>query len=448
MKYFILTFMALLCTDYLHGQDTTVVSLEKAVRLGYNNSKDLKISESKIDEAKARLASARQKFFPTVDISGSYLRVNNPSVTAQFNPLSNGEQQNNNDNTPPDISQAALAQVSVSQPLFAGLKIRNYAESANYVEQAAHLDAENQKSEIVYNVIGAYFDLYKLYSTQKTIEQGLEQSKRRVRDFINLEKNGLITHNDLLRAQLQQSKMELALTEIENQIEVANFQMDILLGLPDQTFVRIDSSSIPEMVDVAQPLEDYTNAYTDHRMDLLASKKLENAANFRLKAAKGDYYPSLALTGGYVDIKVPGLITVVNAMNVGVGLKYSISGIFDAHHMVEEAKAVEHQSELKTAILNDQIRTEIFTAYSNYKKSLKTLETLNIASKQALENYRVTKNSYENNTAILSDLLEAEVSYLQAQLNMQNSKTDAEKSYYMLEKASGLLVKDFTIQQN
>ena len=448
MKYFVLSLVTLMSFNQLFAQDTTVVSLQNAVQMGLDSSKLIKISQSKIDEARAQLAEARQKFYPTVDLSGTYLRVNSPSISTEFNTSGNNENQGGGGSQIPEISQAAIGQLSVTQPIFAGLKIRNYAASANYLEQAAHLDAQNQKSEVLFNIISAYFNFYKLQSTRKAVLQGLGQAKRRVKDFENLQKNGLMTRNDLLQAQLQQSKMELALTNVDNQIDIANFQLNILLGLPDHTIIGIDSASIPDKLNEAQSLDYYLQNYTNRRMDLLASKKMENAASSKVKAAKGDYFPSVALTGGYIDLKVPGAITVVNAMNVGIGLKYSLSGIFDAHHAVQQTIAQEHQSELRTAMLDDNIRTEIHTAYANYVKSLKQLQTLREATKQAQENYRVTKNSYENSVAILSDLLDAETTQIQANVDLRNAQVDAEVSYYNLEKAAGLLKNEFTIEKN
>ena len=446
-KVLVIPVLALLSFSAV-AQDTLQISLDKAVQLSADNSKQLKIAQSKILEAEARLVQSRHQQLPQVGLSGAYLRVNSPDINLHFNPAASnpGEGGGESSSSVPEVSQAMYGTVNLTQPIFTGLKIKNSIEAAGYLKRASKLNAESQKDEVLLNTIAAYYNYYKLSATRQLVEQSLEQARQRVTIFTNLEKNGVITRNDLLKAQLQESNLELTALDVDNNLAVANFELDILLGLPEETQLIIDTLQFQNRPEQLQALAYYLEEAPANRPDLEASQNLEKAAESRVKVTQGDYYPSLALRGGYIDAYIPNLVTVTNAVNVGVGVQYNLSGIFTTHQKVQEARAQQQQQTLQTELQLDEVKKEIFRDYAAFQKSLKKIETLKVASEQANENYRITQNNYNNNLALITDLLDAEVAQLQAQVNALQAQADAQLSYYQLEKAAGLLNTDFSNQ--
>jgi outer membrane protein len=65
----------------------------------------------------------------------------------------------------------------------------------------------------------------------------------------------------------------------------------------------------------------------------------------------------------------------------------------------------------------------------------------NKAIEQANENYRITKNKYDNSLVTTTDLLDADVAQLQAQLNYAFAQADAVGAYNKLLQTAGLLTK-------
>ena len=58
-------------------------------------------------------------------------------------------------------------------------------------------------------------NLYKAKTAIGLVKENLEQAQQRVKDFTNIEKNGLLARNDLMKAELQASNVELALLDAE-----------------------------------------------------------------------------------------------------------------------------------------------------------------------------------------------------------------------------------------
>lgn len=61
------------------------------------------------------------------------------------------------------------------------------------------------------------------------------------------------------------------------------------------------------------------------------------------------------------------------------------------------------------------------------------------AEQQAQENYRITKNKYDNGLATITELLDANVMLLQTRLNISGARADAVLAYYKLLATAGTL---------
>src|SRR5205085_6196104 len=126
--------------------------------------------------------------------------------------------------------------------------------------------------------------------------------------------------------------------------------------------LMLDSASLVRPTEV-KPLDEYEQIALQNRYDVKALDNRMQAAQAGTKAAKGDYYPSVGLSGGYVAADLPKFITVTNAFNVGVGVKYSLSSLWKTDTKVQQAKAREMQLKASEGMLFDDIRLSINRAY-------------------------------------------------------------------------------------
>jgi outer membrane protein len=432
MHVSILTFMLFLFPVVnLYAQDTKTLTLKEAVELSIKNSKQLQLSKARIDEAVAATKEATQRRTPDVNVSANYLRLNSANVKLAGTGDSSSK-------SPININQVLYGTANINYPIFAGFKIKFGIESAHNLEKAATLDADNDKQEVILNTISAYVNLYKANIAARLMEENLAQSRQRDTDFANLEKNGLLARNDLLKAELQTSQFELNLLDAQNAIELADVNMNLMLGLPESTKLVIDSTSLQQTGEV-KTIEEYEQLATQNRFDVQALANRKKAADDAIKIAKGDYYPSIGISGGYAAVDVPKFLTVTNAINVGIGVKYSLSSLWKTDTKVQQAKARAQQFEANEAMLSDEIHLSVNKAYEDYFSGLKKIEVFNKEVEQSSENYRISKNKYNNSLLTLTDLLEADVSQLSAKLNLSLAKADVYLSYETLLQKAGLL---------
>ncbi len=454
--YLPLTILLALGIGRLYAQTTRALTLPDALQLSLKNSRQLRISQAKIEEAAAQIKQAEQNQLPDLKISGSYLRVTQPNIDLKL-PESSSSGQNggsggssgNNASSLSNIkvNQAMYGMANLSLPLFSGFRVRYGIESAKFLEKAARLDADNDREEVLMNTINAYANLYKAHENVLLLQENLAQSMSRDSDFTNMEANGLMARNDLLKAQLQTSQIEYNLVDAQNNEMIAQVSMNLLLGLPEKTVLVVDSSSL-QVSPQLQDIDSYEKEALDHRADAAALKYQASAAETAVKAAKADYFPSVALTGGYVALDIPHLFSVTNAVTYGVGVNYNLAAFWKTPAKVAQQKAREKEVQANRDLLDDNIRLQVNQAYANYLSSLKKIDVSRKAIQQGEENYKITRNKYNNSLATMTDLLEADVALLQARINQEVARADAVVAYHAILQRTGTLAETVANHSN
>ncbi|MDB5276898.1 MAG: TolC family protein [Ferruginibacter sp.] len=429
----LIVLLCLVNVQALQAQDSTrTITLKEAVDLSVTNSHLLKNNKAKISEATAAIQEAKERLLPDVNVSGTYMYLpTSPNIHLASDTSGKGF-------GGPKVSQVAYGSLNVSLPLYTGGKLKYGIESAKYLQEAAKLDAADNKEAVIINTINAYSNLYKSLKAVTLVKENLEQSNQRVKDFTNLEQNGLIARNDLLKVKLQSSNIELTLLDAQSNYKIASVNMALMLGLPEQTLLVADSASLQQPGDV-KSIEAYEQLALQSRNDISALALRKKSAELGIKSAKADYYPNIALTTGYIAADIPKFLTVTNAVTVGLGVKYSLSSLWKTKSKIEQADARIQQITASQDMLNDNIRLQINQAYQAYLLSRKKIEVYQQAVEQAAENYRITKNKYDNALATTTDLLDADVAQLQSKLNVSNATADAVVAYNKLLQTAGIL---------
>lgn len=430
--------IAFLMPSMIRAQDTAGIkylSLQDAINLSVSSSNQLKASQARIDEATAAWNEAKDNKLPSAGVSGAYLRVNNPNIAIKTKALGGGSDSSGGF---PKINQAVYGIFSVSLPIYSGGRINYGIESAKYLQQAVMLDAQNDKEAVILNAIKAYINLYKATATVNVVKENLAQSLHRDSVLSRLEKTGLLARNDLLKAQLQSSNIELAVLDAESNRDIATVNMNLMLGLPEKTVLIIDSTSFNKNINLKN-LEDYEQLALQNRKDILALSFRKKAATTGIAAAKSEMYPSIALTGGYIAADIPRFLSITNAVNIGVGIKYDLGSLWKTKTKIVEAQAREREIMADQAQLNDAVRLSVNRDYANFILSSRKIEVYQRAVEQATENYRITKNKYDNNLVNTTELLDANVSLLQASINLAVAKADVLQAYDVLLETAGIL---------
>jgi outer membrane protein TolC len=420
----------------IEAQEKKSLTLDEAIHLAWKKSNEVNLANSKVATKKYELQSVKNNRYPDLKISGQYQRLANASIDFKLNKTSNPL---------PVVDQLMIGQVNASLPLFAGFKIQNSIKAYSNMYQAETASAMQTKEEVAMQVINYYASLYKAQKTVELLKENQKSAQQRLDDFIELEKNGLIPRNDLLKSQLQVSKVQLSLDRAISDLNIVNFELASLLKLEPKTKLEIRESDFANFqMDNIPTNEEPALA---NRKDLEAIQLQEKASLADIQIAKSGYYPTISLIGGYTALDLKNVITVQNAMNIGVGVSYDLSGIIKngTNVKIAESKALEIQNSHE--MLTDYIKIQVQKAIEDYDLALKQNLVYNQAVEQASENYRIIKDKYDNGLSDTNDLLEADVEQLGSNINKTLAKANVIQKYYELLSVTGQLNQTFNLSK-
>ena len=424
----------------IDAQEKTSLTLDEAIHLAWTKSNKVSLANTKVNTKKNELQSVKNNRYPDLKVSGQYQRLTNASIDLKIN--------KNNTATAeplPVVNQLMLGQVNASLPLFAGFKIQNGIKAYDNMYQAETASALQTKEEVAMMVVNYYASLYKAQKTVEILEENQKSAQQRVADFLQLEKNGIIPRNDLLKAQLQASKIQLSLDGAISDLNIVNIELVSLLKMDSKTKLEIKESDFADFQVSNIPANE--ELALENRPDLESIRLQEKASLANVQIAKSGYYPSISIIGGYTALNLQNIITVQNAMNIGVGVSYDLSGILKngTNVRIAESRALEiHNLEM---MLTDDIKIQVQKAIEGYDLALKQELVYDQAVEQASENYRIIKDKYDNGLSDTNDLLEADVEQLGSNINKTLARANVIQKYYELLSVSGQLNQTFNLSK-
>lgn len=422
----------------LQAQQKTSLSIREAVQIALEKSHEAALANAKVNTKKYQYESVKNNRYPDVKLSGQYMRLTDADVT-----LKTGSSASNSSNSGASkpVNQLMLAQANVNMPLFSGFKLQNSIDAAQNLYLAESATAKGSNENIAMQVIRYYATIYNKQQTVELLEESLKSNQQRVKDFTAMEQNGLLARNDLLKSQLQVSKVQLSLDQAQKDLKMLRFELAQLIQMDPSTEIYVSTDNIDPKLFTYLPKT--TSEAMSLRSDLSALDFEKKAGESNVKVARSAYYPSLMLSGGYIYLDLQNAIRVENAMNFGLGLSYSLSSLFKNGTDVKAAKSKLIEIEKQQAELTDAIKTEIKNAQENYELARKQDLVYAESVTQATENYRIVKDKYDNGLSNTNDLLEADVDELSAKINLANAKANVALKYYEWLHSTGQLLETF-----
>ncbi|RZJ82258.1 MAG: TolC family protein [Flavobacterium sp.] len=422
----------LLLPAILSAQTSKQLGLQEAIDLGIANSKNLKLSQSKIDEAVARLAVVKDNALPSASASFLYNHAEIPTNTLS---LGGGDPLRL-----PSRADAFVGTAAVQEVLYAGGKYKYATASTKLLTDVARLDADKNKEEVSYAVIETYYSLYKVMQSKRVVAQNLASIESQLKQAKRFFEQGVVTKNDVLRFQLQQANVSLTDLEIERNRKIINYNLDILLGLPEDTNIEIAEGSLPTKS--VEPFATYLDLAFAHRQELKALDLQTQVADYNIKSVKANLKPTVGLGANLYYINpsgnfFPSSSQYILPMTVGANISWNVASLWTNKNKVAEAKIQQQEIGLQKNILSDRVKTELNKNYQDYNLAMQKINVLETSIAQATENDRLLASKYKNNIASVTDRIDAETLLYQAKINLELAKADASLAYYTLLKSTG-----------
>jgi outer membrane protein TolC len=434
----------LLSIGSLNGQQHMVLSLEKSIEFGLQNSKPLHSSLMKVRAADARSSEINAAKLPSLKFGGSYSRLSDvppaqvsvPAGVFGPNPLSF--------TLSPTVLDNYNLRLSLQQPLFTGFRLSSSAEIADLTSKATSEEFNRDKSELVFAIKNSYWNLFKAIEFKKVIDENVGQTQAHLNDVRNWMNQGMLTTNDELRVEVQLSNAQLQQIDANNNVQLAMITLNNVIGQPLETQIELaslpDSVGSPEQMLVSGNSSEFVKMAIDRRSEIKAMKLRVDASEAGVTLARSGWYPQIYLNGNYYYSRpnqriVPTRDEFKDTWDINLTASFDIWNWGTTILQTQQAQAQRSQAEDALGQLRDGITLEVTQNYLMMMQAKERIGVSRQAVYQAEENYRVTNEKFKLGVALNTDMLDAEVALLQAKTNFTQSLVDFQLAEARLEKS-------------
>ena len=410
------------------------MSLQSLFDLADRQNQRIKVSEVALKAADEGVASAKSAMLPSVEFSlqGSYTgnaflmsRGFSTSGTTEYIVPGLGPQQVQNGKQPtPHWGNSFTAQAS--QVIYAGGAIRSGIEMAKLGRQLAELDVEKNRQEVRFLLTGYYLDLCKLQNQLQVIAKNIELTEKVIEQMKARREQGTVLKNDITRYELQLQSLLLTKTQLDDAQKIIRHQISTAIHLPEGEDFDVDTQWLEE-----EGMALKTNI--DIRQASLATKISEQKVRNTRAASR----PSVAvvaennLFGPYTSDLIPKDANV-NVWFVGIGVKYNLSSLWKNKHAIRKARHENTQARENVQLAHEGIENGVQACYTNLLTSSVEVSTQEKQVELADQNYTVVKNRYDNDLALLTDMLDASNMKLSADMALVNARINMLYNYFKL----------------
>jgi len=409
------------------------MSLQSLFDLADHQNQRIKVSEEALKAAEEGVASAKSAMLPSVElgVQGSYTgnaflmsRGFSTSGTTEYIVPGLGPQQVQNGKQPtPHWGNSFTAQAS--QVIYAGGAIRSGIEMAKLGRRLAELDVEKNRQEVRFLITGYYLDLCKLQNQLQVIAKNIELTEK------------VIEHT---RYELQLQSLLLTKTQLDDAQKIIRHQISTAIHLPEGEDFDVDTQWLEEEGMALKTLtseELWQQTAAENNIDIRQASLATKISEQKVRNTRAASRPSVAvvaennLFGPYTSDLIPKDANV-NVWFVGIGVKYNLSSLWNNKHAIRKARHENTQARENVQLAREGIENGVQACYTNLLTSSVEVSTQEKQVELADQNYTVVKNRYDNDLALLTDMLDASNMKLSADMALVNARINMLYNYFKL----------------
>ncbi|AYZ12306.1 TolC family protein [Chryseobacterium arthrosphaerae] len=417
-------------TDYRH------LSLEQAIEIGLKNNKNIQISHLKQEMSVTKEKDLKMEKLPDIEFHTSYTQVTNlyQHQDGVFNKATKYDA----------INGMYDFTLSASIPLYMGGKIRNTEKKAAIDTEISALKTHLDERQLKMEIITAFLQIHHLKEQQNLINDKMKEDSVNIRQVKTLKANGVVTVNEVLRTSLQLSNHTMSRTELDNDIQIAEHKLKTILSLPENQEMHVSTEDLISDQTAIPYIDELTETALRKNESVEITHKNLSLKELDQKITKADYLPKITAGGEYF-LKYPNMMFfppepyAYRLGMIGMNLTYPIENLYKNKYRMQEARENINLAQLQIEENEEKIRHNVYEAYKKFEETGEKVKIAEEAINQAKENYRIVKTKYANKLSLITELIDADNTYLEAESNLISVKINRQLKYYQLQYTIGNL---------
>lgn len=402
------------------------LTLERAIDLALARNERVAAADARVEAAEATVSRARAFFFPDVNLSGTYTRrryestreIGGETVTIQ--------------------SKNALGSTNqLTATLFNARAFPLYRQ-ARLNSEGTRLESADEKRRVTFEAADAFIITLSLEQVLSAAGRRRDLAKATLEDARARFEAGLVSSNDVTRAELELATAERDLRRATGDVEAARLALGNLLDTriegpltPPAQF--LDSAAAPRSLSEAE-----IDTARERRFDLQAESRRVAALEEFAKEPGARFIPNLGLLAQHRYTNEAGLSGRTNDGFVSMTLNWNVFDGGEWRAERAERLALARAAKLELQERERSAETEVRTALARLDSERSSLEQANAAFDAARRNANETNELYRQGLASALELADANFRLFDSEVAQARARYQLALAYLDLRSALGL----------
>lgn len=400
-------------------------SLQECIEYAREHNLQVKQSQLGLLSEKVELVRSKADLYPTLNAGANY----NYSVGRNIDPFTNEVVDR------PTSQQSYYLSSDVA--LFNGFRKQYLIKQNKASLEAVGFELAGTINNISLQVISAYTRILFNRELLETAERRLEATGLQQERTAKQVEVGVLPQASLFEIQAQYASDELAVTEAQNNFELALLNLKQLLRLPAEESVNIVDPEIELEFAEVFPVsaEEIYEVAEDTQPVINAVDAWVVSSEYGLKAAKGALYPTIAAQGDVFSsysntATVPGDFSYFDQLDltlrrsVSLRLNIPIFNGLSARSTVSRARIAQDRAQLQAQIARQELRETIELAVQDVKAAALTYRSTLNQVKSLEEAFRSAEQRFNLGAANAVDYNISKTNLDVARSNLIRAKYD------------------------
>ncbi|HEX7089199.1 MAG TPA: TolC family protein [Longimicrobiales bacterium] len=400
-------------------QAVRTVTLEDAIRLALERDPAAVSAEEAITRARADQLEARGAWFPSFTLNSSYGNSSNERFDQATGRL---------------VSESYTAQAQASYELFGGGRRLTRLRSAGAELEAADAAYRAQRFQTVLATTEAFYTAAAASELVRAAEQRVERARQQLAFARTRLEVGTATRSDVLRAELELGRAELALVEAEAGERDARLRLGRQVGIAGE--VEPAGGALPEAAPPRPPVEELVAEAVARSPAVLAAQASHDAARADRLAAYTAYLPSVRATAGY-DWFAFQFPPDQRSWSLRIFMSLPVFNGFQREAAVSRAAAEERIAQARARDTALAARVAAEAAARQIDAAERRVAIARRGVELAREDLRVQEERYQIGNATILDLQASQVALTEAEIEWVRARQELGISVARLEAVLG-----------
>jgi outer membrane protein len=426
------------------------LTLDEAIARGMETSRRIAELQAREEAAGFAVEGRHVAERPNVAVQGGYMRTNHVDPFVIIAPLRPPQV------VYPDIPDNYRTRLDLEWPIYTGGRGDALERAARAEHAATGEDLAAARADLKLEITRAFWALVTARETEAVLARSLDAIDAQVSDLRSRLSSGLIAPNDVSSAEAQASHQRLLALEAANQRAVTEADLRRLTGIaPGRIAPRVTEVNLPHptgipavpsdvhVVDATSPkLRSSEGGPVSVRPERRALEQRARSAEARADAIDATARPQVAIGGGYDYARPnPRIFPRSGDWRTSWDLSVSLTwSLWDAGRRAADAGEARANARAARARAEEFDRQAAFEIEQRQLELASSREAIGAADEEvraALEAERVVGERYRVGVATTTDVLDAQVARLQAELDRTRAIAGVRLAEARLQRALG-----------